>query len=91
MTMYSYSQNRHADPADVSQNQENRLNDLHVRSARKQAENQLKGKGTDDCVDCESKIDVKRKEIVPSSTRCAPCQQDHDHLAELPGYGSQLS
>lgn len=85
--MYSYSQNRHADPADISQNQENRLNDLRVRSARAQAANHSKGNGTTECVDCDAPIDAKRKELVPASTRCTPCQQDHDQLEQVHGYG----
>ena len=85
--MYSYSQNRHADPADMSSNVEQRVTDLRVKAARAQAAKQHAGHGTELCVDCDERIEAKRKELVPASTRCAPCQQDHDQLAGVPGYG----
>jgi len=87
--MYSYSQNRHTDPADISSNIEGRVNDLRVRAAAAQAKSLSKGTGTAECVDCDVTIDAKRKELVPASTRCAPCQQDHEHvsLSTVPGYG----
>lgn len=90
MTMYSYSQNRHTDPADISSNLEQRVNDLRVKAASAQAAKQSKSHGTEECVDCDDKIDAKRKELVPSSTRCAPCQQDHEHLESVPGYGEPI-
>lgn len=89
MAMYSYSQNRHTDPADISSNLEQRLNDLRVKAASAQAANGLKGKGTDECVDCDATIDTRRKELLPASTRCAPCQQDHEQLESIPGYGRE--
>jgi phage/conjugal plasmid C-4 type zinc finger TraR family protein len=87
MTMYSYSQNRHTDPADISSNLEQRLNDLRVKAASAQAANGLKGIGTSECVDCDTAIDTKRKELLPAATRCAPCQQDREQLGSLSGYG----
>jgi len=89
MTMYSYSQNRHSDPADASSDLALRLNDLQVRSARAQAARLHHSKGKDQCVDCNEPIGPKRKEAVPSATRCAPCQQDHDHEALLSSRGGQ--
>jgi RNA polymerase-binding transcription factor DksA len=88
--MYSYSQNRHTDPADISSNLEQRVNDLRVRSATLQAKNQNKTNDVTECVDCDDPIGAKRKELVPAAVRCAPCQQDHDHLSSVPGYGETV-
>jgi len=79
MSMYSYSDNRHSDPADAASNLTTRLTDLHIRSARAQAANLLNAHGTRHCVGCYEEIEAKRKEAVPSATRCAPCQEDFDH------------
>jgi RNA polymerase-binding transcription factor DksA len=89
MTIYNYSQNRHSDPVDASANLTQRLNDLHVRSARAQAANLLEAQGTQLCVDCDDEIGAERKEAVPSATRCAPCQGDHDHLTLLISQGGR--
>jgi len=89
MTMYSYSRNRHSDPADAAAHLETRLNDLRVRSARAQAASLRDGKGTADCVDCDETIDRRRKEAVPSATRCASCQDDHDHVKTLTAQGGE--
>ena len=87
--MYSYSMNRHSDPIDASSNLTQRVNDLHVRSARAQAAKLQQGRGTNECVDCDEPIDAKRKAAVPSASRCAPCQEDHDHQSVLTGLGGR--
>lgn len=31
-----------------------------------------------DCEDCEKPIGEKRKQYMPSATRCIPCQNEHE-------------
>ena len=46
-------------------------NDRCVRQARRA----LEGEGTLLCEDCEQEIPPRRRELMPSATRCATCQQ----------------
>lgn len=39
------------------------------------AQNELKQEGLDHCVDCDQKIDLKRRQVLPSARRCCLCQQ----------------
>ena len=31
-----------------------------------------------DCIECDKPIGVKRKQYMPSATRCIPCQNEHE-------------
>ena len=31
-----------------------------------------------ECVDCDKPIGEKRKQFMPSATRCIPCQNEHE-------------
>lgn len=48
--------------------------DWNQRCVR-QARTALEGEGAMICEDCEAQIPARRREAMPSATRCATCQQ----------------
>ena len=81
--MYSYSMNRTGDLADLASRTESRLNDMRVKATQAK----LRGAGSADCRSCGEPIPEERRKALPSATRCAGCQTDHEHLAKVTGYG----
>lgn len=40
---------------------------------------QLAVQGTAECVDCGEPIPAERRQLMPCSTRCVPCQNLHEY------------
>lgn len=56
------------------------LADRERQTAIDAAKDALKRSGSRLCAVCNVEIEAKRRQILPSATRCMPCQIEHEAL-----------
>ena len=65
------------DIIDRANEQVQRHRDAAIAAARLKQQALMPSDATD-CEDCEKPIGEKRKQYMPSATRCIPCQNEHE-------------
>lgn len=65
------------DLIDKANEQAQRHRDAAIAAARLKQQALIANDATD-CEDCEKPIGEKRKQYMPSATRCIPCQNEHE-------------
>lgn len=65
------------DLIDKANEQAQRHRDAAIAAARLKQQALIASDATD-CEDCEKPIGEKRKQYMPSATRCIPCQNEHE-------------
>ena len=65
------------DLIDKANEQAQRHRDAAIAAARLKQQ-ALIANDTTECEDCEMPIGEKRKQYMPSATRCIPCQNEHE-------------